>query len=82
MKIKTLSLLVSTSLLLSACGTTGGPKQTAGTLIGAVGGAVVGAQFGSGAGQVAAAAVGTAAGALAGGYLGKTMDDNDKAPTR
>ncbi|WP_232317319.1 glycine zipper 2TM domain-containing protein [Candidatus Nucleicultrix amoebiphila] len=78
MKMKSLSLLVAMSFLLSACGTTGGPKQTAGTLIGAAGGALIGSQIGGGRGAIVGAAVGTAAGALAGGYVGKQMDDSDK----
>ncbi|MGK9166573.1 glycine zipper 2TM domain-containing protein [Inquilinus limosus] len=46
-----------------------GPKQGAGTLIGAAGGGLLGSQFGSGTGKLAA----TAAGVLIGGWLGNSV---------
>ncbi|MGO4124405.1 RT0821/Lpp0805 family surface protein [Inquilinus sp. YAF38] len=46
-----------------------GPKQGAGTLIGAAGGGLLGSQFGGGTGKLAA----TAAGVLIGGWLGNSV---------
>jgi surface antigen len=60
-----LVVLYSTfALALSGCATgSAGPKETAGTLIGAAGGGLLGAQVGKGRGQLVAVAVGTLAGA-------------------
>lgn len=67
------------ALALAACESTGGTKQTGGTLLGGVGGAVAGAQFGRGSGQVAAVAVGTLLGALLGSEVGRSLDKADIA---
>jgi len=75
-KIVTATVLI---LSLSACETTGGPKQSGGTLLGGIGGAVVGAQFGSGKGQLAAVAAGTLLGALVGSEVGRSLDKADLA---
>lgn len=64
-------------LSLAACETTGGPKQTGGTILGGIGGAVAGAQFGSGKGQLAAVAAGTLLGALLGSEVGRSLDKAD-----
>ncbi len=55
-----------------------GPKETAGTVLGAAGGAVLGSQIGSGRGQLVAVAVGTLAGAIIGKEIGKSLDTTDK----
>lgn len=65
------------ALLLAGCDSMG-PKQTAGTLIGAAGGALVGSQIGGGSGQIVGTALGTLGGAALGSYVGKSMDDKDK----
>jgi hypothetical protein len=54
-------IIVSTTLLglfLAGC-TADGPKESAGTFIGAATGALVGSQFGKGHGQLAGVAIGT-----------------------
>jgi uncharacterized protein YcfJ len=79
MNIKKTSVIIALTLGLAACESMGGPKQTAGTLLGAAGGAVIGAQFGGGTGQLVGTAIGTAAGAIGGGYIGKKLDDDDRA---
>lgn len=55
------------------------PKQTAGTVLGAIGGGLLGAQVGDGAGQLAATAAGTLAGAWLGGEVGASLDRADRA---
>jgi len=67
------------ALLLSvgACESTGGPKQTGGTLLGGIGGAALGAQFGSGTGQLAGVAAGTLLGSLLGSNIGQSLDRAD-----
>lgn len=65
-------------LALSGCAT-GGPDETAGTLIGAAGGALIGSQFGSGSGQIAATAIGTLGGAFAGNQIGKHFDEENES---
>ena len=67
------------ALSLAACETTGGPKQTGGTLLGGLGGAIAGAQFGKGEGRIAAVAAGTLLGALLGSEVGRSLDKADIA---
>ncbi len=55
-----------------------GPKETGGTLIGAVGGGLIGSQIGGGTGQLVGVGLGTLGGGLLGNYIGKNMDDNDR----
>lgn len=71
-------ILLSCALALSGCNT-GGPKQTGGTLIGAVGGGLIGSTIGGGSGRVAAASIGAVGGALLGSQIGKSMDEQDSA---
>jgi uncharacterized protein YcfJ len=78
MLVKNISVVFALGLLVTGCASDYGPKETGGTLLGAVGGALIGSQFGGGTGQVVGAAVGTAAGALAGNYIGKSMDRSDR----
>lgn len=66
------------ALALAGCATTGGPKQTGGTLIGGATGAVIGAQVGHGTGRLLGVAVGTLAGALIGGEIGRSLDQQDR----
>ena len=54
------------------------PKQTAGTVLGAIGGGLLGAQVGSGAGQLAATAAGTLTGAWLGSEVGASLDRADR----
>ena len=66
------------AVALTACQNNAGQKQTAGTLLGAVGGAVAGAQFGSGSGQLATTAIGTLLGAYLGSEVGSSLDRADQ----
>lgn len=76
--MKKVASLLAAALLLAACATGQGPKQTGGTLIGAGLGALAGSQIGSGRGQLAAVAIGALAGAYLGGEVGKSLDNADK----
>lgn len=87
MKAFPAALALSALVALSGCETNEygeyglggmGPKQTAGTLIGAGLGGLVGSQIGSGSGQLAAVAVGTLAGAFLGSEIGKSLDRQDR----
>ena len=64
---------------IAGCAQDQGQKQTAGTLLGAVGGAVAGAQFGKGKGQLVGVALGTMAGAFLGSEVGRSLDNADRA---
>lgn len=55
-----------------------GPKQGAGTLLGAASGAFIGSQFGGGKSQLFGVAIGALGGAYIGSEIGKIMDDNDR----
>ncbi len=74
---KVLITLMSVAFL-AGC-QTGGPKQTGGTLLGAVGGGLIGSQIGGGSGQLVGVGLGVLGGAALGGYVGKNMDDSDSA---
>ncbi len=78
MKIAKIAAAVVLSLGLAACQTTGGPKQTAGTVVGAGLGALIGSQFGKGTGKLAAIGAGTFLGALLGSEIGRSMDEADR----
>ena len=55
-----------------------GPKEGAGTLLGATAGAVAGSNIGKGKGNIAAIAIGTLAGALFGQEIGRSLDRADR----
>ncbi len=79
MTIHRLALSLLVILLVAGCATDQrGQKETAGTLLGAVGGAIVGAQVGQGKGQLAGVAVGTLLGAYMGSEVGKSLDRADR----
>lgn len=67
------------ALALAACDSTGGQKQTIGTVLGGVGGAVAGSQIGGGTGRIVAVAAGTMLGALLGSEIGRSLDKADHA---
>jgi surface antigen len=75
---KILVLLLAATFLLPGCAPTTGPKEGAGTLLGAGTGALLGAQVGSGRGQLVAVAVGTLAGAIMGQEIGRSLDRADQ----
>lgn len=65
-------------LALSACQNTG-PKETGGTVIGAVGGALLGAALVDGDAQWVAIAGGALLGGWLGNQVGSALDENDRA---
>jgi surface antigen len=81
MSIVKLCALALVGATLAACAGDGmsGPKESTGTLIGALGGAAIGSQIGGGTGErVAAAAAGALIGGLIGNRIGAALDDDDK----
>lgn len=73
------AMIGALTITLAACTTAdSGQKQTAGTIIGAIGGAVLGSKIGGGSGRVAAAAAGTLLGAWLGSEVGKSLDRADR----
>jgi len=77
MKRASVFLLIP-ALVLYACATPMGPKETAGTIIGGASGAVIGSQFGGGSGRLVGVAIGTLAGALIGQEVGRSLDRADR----
>lgn len=76
----TLVLAMTAIVVVTGCSANqDNEKQTAGTVIGAVGGGLVGSLFGSGTGRLVAVGVGTLAGAMIGSEVGKTLDAADRA---
>jgi surface antigen len=55
------------------------PKETIGTVLGAIGGGLAGAQFGGGRGQLVTTAAGTLLGAWLGSEIGRSLDRADRA---
>ncbi len=72
-----LAATAAAMLALGGC-VSGGQKEIAGTLLGAVGGGLAGSQVGKGSGQLAAVGVGTLLGAMIGGEIGRSLDKADK----
>lgn len=75
--MKQILIAVTSVAFLAGCQSMG-PKETGGTLIGAVGGGLIGSQIGGGTGQLVGVGLGTLGGAALGNYIGKNMDDSDK----
>lgn len=75
-----LSILVTTSLLVSACSNI--THEEADGAAGAVMGALVGSLFGQGAGKATAIAVGGLVGGLAGTSYGRELDEADRRRAR
>ena len=73
-----LALAAVAVFALAACTGNAGPKESIGTLLGAVVGGVAGAQVGSGRGQLVATGIGTLLGAYLGNEIGKSLDRADK----
>ncbi len=76
MLVKKLVPTVLTVALLAGC-TTGGTKETVGTLGGAVAGGLIGSQIGGGSGKLVATGVGTLLGAFVGREIGASLDKAD-----
>lgn len=75
---KIIVILAATVLVLSGCAAGTGPKEGAGTLIGAGTGALLGSHVGSGKGRLVAVAIGTLAGAMIGQDIGRSLDKADQ----
>lgn len=59
-----------------------GPREGAGTLMGAVGGGLIGSTLGSGGGSVAGAAAGALIGGLLGNRIGAALDEDARQQAR
>lgn len=92
MKIKNMSAVAVSMLMLSACNqpmgqagggiTQGGSsinKQDVGTLAGAIGGGIIGSNIGGGKGAIAGTIGGTLLGAMIGSSIGASLDKADMA---
>jgi surface antigen len=75
---KFVALLVIGIFVAAGCSSHTGPKEGAGTLLGAAGGAIAGSNIGKGKGNILAIAVGTLAGALFGQEIGRSLDSADR----
>jgi surface antigen len=73
MRRQTVGAALAAIVLVAGCESTGGTKETVGTLVGAGTGALIGSQIGGGSGKLAAVAIGTLAGAYLGKELGKSL---------
>jgi surface antigen len=65
--------------LLAGCASSAGPKETVGTVGGAVVGGVIGSHIGGGSGRLVATGVGTLLGAFIGKEIGSSLDKADQA---
>ncbi len=72
------AVVLAAALALGACASDAGPKQTGGTLIGAVVGGLAGSTIGRGSGRHVAIGVGTLLGAYLGSEVGKSLDRADR----
>ncbi|HET8726982.1 MAG TPA: RT0821/Lpp0805 family surface protein [Alphaproteobacteria bacterium] len=77
MKSKFAIVALTAGALLAGC-TTGGTKQTVGSLGGAVAGGLVGSQIGGGTGQLIATGAGALLGAFLGSEIGASLDRADQ----
>jgi len=79
MKIVKLAAIGLMTVSLAGCYATGaGPREGAGTIIGAIGGGLLGSQFGSGSGRLIATGVGALLGAGVGQQVGRGLDGRDQ----
>ena len=78
MSVKHVAIVGLVAVLLGGCYAHTGPKQGAGTVLGAIGGGIAGAQFGSGNGRLIATGVGTLLGAMVGNSIGQSLDRADQ----
>ncbi|SMH58989.1 RT0821/Lpp0805 family surface protein [Azospirillum agricola] len=76
MVVKKLVPFALAASLLAGC-TTGGTKETVGTVGGAVAGGLIGSQIGGGTGKLVATGVGTLLGAFVGREIGSSLDRAD-----
>lgn len=80
MKLRKMSILLVPTVFLavSGCQNTG-PKETAGTVLGAAAGGVLGSKVGKGTGNDIFIGAGTLAGAFMGKEIGRSLDNADRA---
>ena len=71
-------LIAVITFIVTGCAPHTGPKEGAGTLLGAGAGALLGSQVGGGKGRLVAVAIGTLAGAMVGQELGRSLDKADQ----
>ena len=77
MKVKTISFVITLTLLMTGCDSMPS-KGTIGGAIGGIAGGVAGSQIGKGRGNTAATIAGVLIGAAIGSAIGSTMDNQDK----
>ena len=77
-RYRIIGLLAAIALLLSACATHQGPRETSGMLIGGIVGGVLGNQIGHGTGRTVATIAGAVIGTAVGGSIGRSMDETDR----
>jgi len=75
---KMLVFFAVSTLIIAGCAPQTGPKEGAGTFIGAGTGALLGSHVGSGKGRLVAVAIGTLAGAMIGQDIGRSLDKADQ----
>lgn len=79
MKIVKLAAVGLIAVSLTGCYAHGaGPREGAGTIIGAIGGGLLGSQIGSGSGRLIATGVGALIGAGVGQQVGRSLDGQDR----
>lgn len=78
MRLKSLAIVALLALFTAGCADSPGPKQTVGTVGGAVLGGLLGSQVGGGSGRLWATGAGAVLGALAGSEIGKSLDRADQ----
>lgn len=64
---------------LAGCSQDAGPKETGGTVVGAVAGGLLGSTIGSGSGKAVAIGIGAVLGGIIGSEVGKSLDRADRA---
>ncbi len=74
-----MAAIAITGFGLIACAENQGPKQTGGTVVGAIAGGLLGSTIGSGSGKAIAIGVGAVLGGIVGSEVGKSLDRADRA---
>ncbi len=77
-KVGLTGVALAALLALGACASDPGPKQTAGTIVGAVAGGLAGSTIGGGSGRIVAIGIGSLLGAYVGSEVGRSMDRADQ----
>ena len=77
MKVRSLTLALTATLAMAACGPDVSNQDT-GTVVGAIAGGVLGNQFGKGGGKVASTLAGAVVGGIVGNEIGRQLDERDR----